>query len=198
MIQLHYNPSLIEAGCDEAGRGCLAGPVFAAAVILPSDFHEPRLRDSKKLSPSLRYKLREIILHYALAWGIGMASPAEIDRLNILRASFLAMHRAIDKLSITPDFLLIDGNRFISYNKIPYHCFVKGDDLYAPVAAASVLAKTFRDDYMVQLHEEFPHYGWNKNKGYPTLFHRQAIALNGPSPHHRRSFLHPVQKELFT
>ena len=198
MMQLHYNSSCIEAGCDEAGRGCLAGPVFAAAVILPPDFREPRLRDSKKLSPSLRYELREIILSKALAWGVGMASPAEIDRLNILRASFLAMHRAIEKLAPVPDLLLIDGNRFAPYKDIPYQCIVRGDDLLAPVAAASVLAKTFRDDYMVQLHDEFPQYGWNKNKGYPTLFHRQALTLNGPSPHHRKSFLHPVQKELFT
>ncbi len=197
-MKLFFDPSLTEAGCDEAGRGCLAGPVFAAAVILPANFHEPRLRDSKKLSISLRYELRDIIISSALAWSVGTASPAEIDRLNILRASFLAMHRAIEGLSLKPDLLLIDGNRFIPYKNIPHRCIVKGDDLYASVAAASVLAKTFRDDYMLQLHEEFPQYGWNKNKGYPTLFHRQALSQAGPSPHHRKSFLHPVQKELFT
>lgn len=196
-MKLRFNPSLMEAGCDEAGRGCLAGPVFAAAVILPSGFKEPRLRDSKKLSAGLRYQLRDVIIREAVAWAVASATPEEIDRLNILKASILAMHRAIQNLYPLPQFLLIDGNHFIPFNNIPFRCFVKGDDTYAPIAAASVLAKTFRDEFMMQLHEEYPVYGWNKNKGYPTLYHRQALLAAGPSPYHRKSFLHPVQQKLF-
>ncbi len=180
--------ALLEAGCDEAGRGCLAGPVVAAAVILPRDFEHPMLDDSKKLTEKQRNELRPIIEKSALAWAIGMASPVEIDEINILWASFLAMHRAIDELKIKPDLLLIDGNRFKKYGDVAHECIVKGDSKFASIAAASVLAKTFRDDWMRKLAVECPHFGWEKNAGYPTKMHRDGIKKHGPTEHHRRSF----------
>lgn len=188
MLQKFYQPNLLEAGCDEAGRGCLAGPVFAAAVILPASFECPELNDSKKLSERLRYKLRPLIEQNALAYGVGIVSHQEIDEINILRASFLAMHRAIDQLKLKPDSLLIDGNRFVAYQSIPHTCIVKGDSKFLSIAAASVLAKTYRDDYMKELSNEYPIYEWNKNKGYPTLKHRSVIQKHGISPYHRLSF----------
>ena len=192
---LHKNT--IEAGCDEAGRGCLAGAVFAAAVILPEDFNCPDLNDSKQLSEKQRYALREIIEKEALAYGVGIVSPAEIDKINILNASFLAMHRAIEQLSITPGHLLIDGNRFKQYKKIPHTCIVKGDGKFLSIAAASVLAKTYRDDYMLKLHEEFDRYDWKNNKGYPTKKHREGIKNFGTTPYHRNSFtLLPDEMQL--
>lgn len=183
---LHKNQ--IEAGCDEAGRGCLAGAVFAAAVILPPNFICEELNDSKQLSEKQRDALRPLIEKNALAWGVGIVSPAEIDEINILNASFLAMHRAIDQLSILPEHLLIDGNRFKKYKNIPHTTVVKGDGKYLSIAAASILAKTHRDAYMQRLHTEFPHYDWNKNKGYPTKKHRQGIKELGATPYHRMSF----------
>lgn len=188
MLQLSLNTKLIEAGCDEAGRGCLAGPVFAAAVILPADFECDILNDSKQLSEKVRYQLRPIIEEQAIAWGVGIVNNEEIDKINILRASFLAMHRAIDALKITPQYLLIDGNRFVAYQQIRHTCIVKGDAKFLPIAAASVLAKTYRDDYMLELHKEYPCYGWDHNKGYPTVQHRDAIANHGVTPYHRLSF----------
>jgi len=178
----------LEAGCDEAGRGCLAGPVFAAAVILPADFSNPDLNDSKQLSEKKRYLLRPIIEKEAISIGIANASPEEIDSLNILRASILAMHRAIDALKIHPEHLLIDGNRFHPYPNTNHTTIIKGDTKYMSIAAASILAKTYRDDYMQEVHLDFPSYGWNKNKGYPTLKHRQAIREKGASIIHRKSF----------
>ncbi|MDR0659127.1 MAG: ribonuclease HII [Mediterranea sp.] len=180
--------NLTEAGCDEAGRGCLAGPVYAAAVILPKDFRSDMLNDSKQLTAAQRYFLRNIIQEQAIAWAVGIATHEEIDTINILNASYLAMHRAIGRLDIRPEHLLIDGNRFKAYNRIPHTTIIKGDSKYLSIAAASVLAKTYRDDYMHQLHREFPLYGWNKNKGYPTKKHRQAISEHGISPHHRLTF----------
>lgn len=179
---------LTEAGCDEAGRGCLAGAVFAAAVILPKDFRNELLNDSKKLTERQRYLLRDIIRAEALAWKVGVVTPAEIDKINILNASFLAMHRAIEQLDIRPEHLLIDGNRFKKYDNIPHTTIVKGDGKYLSIAAASILAKTFRDDYMNKLHEEYPVYNWKKNKGYPTKEHREAIRAYGTSPYHRLSY----------
>ncbi len=197
MLELHYDKSKIEAGCDEAGRGCLAGPVVAAAVILPKNFKNDILTDSKILSEKKRELLRPIIEKEAIAWGVGIVSPEEIDEINILNASFLAMHRAIDKLSKTPNLLLIDGNRFNKYKKTEHVCIVKGDGKYLPIAAASILAKTYRDDIMKQYHEEFPMYDWNKNKGYPTKAHRQAIRDFGTTNYHRKSFrLLPEQLEI--
>lgn len=178
----------IEAGCDEAGRGCLAGAVFAAAVILPPGFRNETLNDSKQLTERQRYALRPLIEKEALAWAVGVVSPQEIDEINILKASFLAMHRAIDALKVRPEALLIDGNRFTAYRDLPYSCEVKGDGRYLSIAAASILAKTYRDDYMMKLHEEYPQYHWDENKGYPTRAHRAAIAQYGPTPYHRRSF----------
>ncbi len=178
----------MEAGCDEAGRGCLAGPVFAGAVILPPDFVSEALNDSKQLTEKQRYLLRGIIEKEALTYAVGMVSPEEIDEINILNASFLAMHRAIDQLQIIPEHLLIDGNRFKKYKEIPHTCVVKGDGKYLSIAAASVLAKTYRDDYMLRLHAEFNVYGWDKNKGYPTVTHREGIKEYGVSPYHRKSF----------
>lgn len=178
----------IEAGCDEAGRGCLAGAVFAAAVILPPGFRNETLNDSKQLTERQRYALRPLIEKEALAWAVGVVSPQEIDEMNILKASFLAMHRAIDALKVRPEALLIDGNRFTAYRDLPYSCEVKGDGRYLSIAAASILAKTYRDDYMMKLHEEYPQYHWDENKGYPTRAHRAAIAQYGPTPYHRRSF----------
>lgn len=179
---------VVEAGCDEAGRGCLAGPVFAAAVILPPDFECPELNDSKQLSEKKRYALRPIIEEKALAYAVGIVSPKEIDEINILWASFLAMHRAIDQLSIRPEHLIIDGNRFRKYGDVPHQCVVKGDGKYLSIAAASILAKTYRDDYMNEIAEQYPAYKWAKNKGYPTKEHRAAIEELGPTEHHRMSF----------
>lgn len=191
-----YSADLVEAGTDEAGRGCLAGPVFAAAVILPAGFSDPDLRDSKKCPAKLRNELRSRIEAKALAWAVATASQEEIDKINILHASILAMHRALDKLALKPEQVLVDGNRFKPWKDIPFHCIVKGDDLYFSIAAASILAKTYRDDYMVQLHQEYPVYGWDRNKGYPTREHRQAIRSSGITHHHRKSFLLAGQLEL--
>lgn len=188
MLQLCLNPELIEAGCDEAGRGCLAGPVFAAAVILPKDFVCEKLNDSKQLSEKERYKLRPIIEEKAVAWAVGIVDHKEIDKINILNASFLAMQRAVTLLKIRPQHLLIDGNRFKKYEDVPHTCVVKGDGKLLPIAAASVLAKTYRDDFMMGLHGEYPLYDWNSNKGYPTKKHRDAIKLHGITPYHRLSF----------
>lgn len=188
----------IEAGCDEAGRGCLSGAVFAAAVILPQDYSHPQLNDSKQLSEKQRDALRTEIERDALAWAVGVVTPQEIDQINILNASFLAMHRAIEQLSITPQHLLIDGNRFKAYKNIPHNCVVKGDGKYLSIAAASILAKTYRDDYMMALHNEYPQYGWDRNKGYPTPEHRNAIEEFGTTPYHRMSFrLVDPQLKLF-
>ena len=188
MLLPYLDINKIEAGCDEAGRGCLAGPVYAAAVILPHDFHNEDLNDSKQLSEAKRYKLREIIESEALAWGVGVVTNEEIDKINILNASFLAMHRAIDNLSIRPEVLLIDGNRFKKYQDLPHTTVVKGDGKYMSIAAASVLAKTHRDEYMCRLHAEYPQYDWKGNKGYPTKKHRAAIEQYGTTPYHRMTF----------
>lgn len=188
MLLPFLQPNRVEAGCDEAGRGCLSGAVFAAAVILPPDFRCEELNDSKKLTEKMRYELRPLIEREAEAWAVGIVSPEEIDQINILQASFLAMHRAVAQLTMVPDHLLIDGNRFKPYPEIPHTCIVKGDGKMLSIAAASVLAKTYRDDYMMQLHEEFPHYSWDKNKGYPTKAHRAAIARWGTTPFHRMTF----------
>jgi ribonuclease HII len=182
------NKGLIEAGCDEAGRGCLAGAVYAAAVILPPDFQCELLNDSKQLTERQRYQLRPIIEQEAVAWAVGVVTPEEIDKINILQASFLAMHRAIDGLQVRPQHLLIDGNRFRKYKDLPHTTVVKGDGKLMSIAAASVLAKTYRDDYMLQLHEQYPYYGWDRNKGYPTKEHRQAIEQHGTTPYHRLTF----------
>ena len=178
----------VEAGCDEAGRGCLAGAVYAAAVILSPDFENELLNDSKQLTERQRYALREVIEREAVAWSVGVVTPEEIDRINILNASFLAMHRAVDGLQVRPQHLLIDGNRFKKYPDIPHTTVVKGDAKFLSIAAASILAKTYRDDYMLQLHAEFPDYDWNHNKGYPTPKHRAAIRAHGTTPYHRMSF----------
>lgn len=188
MLLPYLNKELIEAGCDEAGRGCLAGAVYAAAVILPTDYVNERLNDSKKLTEHQRYAMREEIERDALAWAVGVVLPAEIDKINILNASFLAMHRAIDQLSIRPQHLLIDGNRFNKYHDVPHTTVVKGDGKFLSIAAASILAKTYRDDYMNKLHEEYPMYDWKGNKGYPTKKHREAIAKYGTTPYHRMTF----------
>ncbi len=194
---LNHSGKALEAGCDEAGRGCLAGPVVAGAVILPSDFQSDLLDDSKKLNEKTRDILRPIIEKEALAWGIGIVSPQEIDEINILNASFLAMHRALDQMSQSPEYLLIDGNRFNPYKEVPYECMIKGDGRFLSIAAASILAKTERDAIMKELGTEFPEYGWGGNKGYPTPPHRKAIAEYGPTPHHRMSFqLLPSQLTL--
>lgn len=188
MLEPYHTQGRREAGCDEAGRGCIAGPVFAAAVILPEGFGHPDLNDSKKLTKKTRDVLRVIIEEEAVAFGVAMVSEQEIDQMNILNASFLAMHRALDQLGILPDHLLIDGNRFHPYRRIPHTCIVKGDSRFSAIAAASVLAKTYRDEYMERLHGEHPQYGWDSNKGYPTAAHRRALLLHGPSRCHRRSF----------
>lgn len=188
MLQPWFNHTVIEAGLDEVGRGCLAGPVVAAAVILPKDFAHPLLDDSKRLSKDLREELREVIVASALSWAIAEASPEEIDKINILKASFLAMHRAVDQLQVVPEHLLVDGNRFTLYPGIPHTCVVKGDATFASIAAASVLAKTYRDALMSRLEQDFPGYGWSTNAGYPTPAHKKAIATLGPTPWHRRSF----------
>ena len=188
MLKKYFQKHLLEAGCDEAGRGCLAGPVYAAAVILPHNFHNELLNDSKKLTEQERNMLRPIIEKEAICWAVATASNIEIDSINILNASFLAMHRAISKLTINPELLLIDGNRFKKYPNTEHKCIIKGDGIYMSIAAASILAKTFRDDFMLRLHNEFPQYCWNKNKGYGTLKHRNAIIENGFSPFHRKTF----------
>lgn len=188
MLQPYLHPNIIECGLDEAGRGCLAGPVFAAAVILPPDFNNQLLNDSKQLSEAKRYQLRPVIEWQAIAWGVGMVTPAEIDQINILNASFLAMHRAIEQLKVKPQHLLVDGNRFKTTLDIPYTCIVKGDAKMQSIAAASILAKTYRDDYMNQLAAQYPQYGWLDNKGYPTAAHRSAIAQYGITPHHRLTY----------
>ncbi|OKZ26750.1 MAG: ribonuclease HII [Bacteroides sp. 43_108] len=188
MLLPYYNENLIEAGCDEAGRGCLAGSVYAVAVILPKDYRNDALNDSKRLSASRRYKLREEIMRDAVAWAVGVVTPSEIDEINILNASILAMHRAVDQLSVRPQALIIDGNRFRPYQDLPYTTIVKGDGKYQSIAAASILAKTFRDDYMKELHEQYPFYGWNRNAGYPTREHREAIREHGITPYHRKTF----------
>ena len=188
MLLPYLNSGIIEAGCDEAGRGCLAGAVYAAAVILPPDFQCELLNDSKQLTERQRYELRPIIEREAVAWAVGVVTPEEIDKINILQASFLAMHRAIDGLKKRPQHLLIDGTRFRKYQDLPHTTVVKGDGKLMSIAAASVLAKTYRDDYMNALHEQYPHYGWNRNKGYPTKEHRQAIEQHGTTPYHRLTF----------
>ncbi|MBR2300772.1 MAG: ribonuclease HII [Bacteroidaceae bacterium] len=188
MLKLHLYPDKIEAGCDEAGRGCLAGDVYAAAVILPDGFKNELLNDSKKLTESQRYRLREIIEHEAVSWAVGIVTAREIDKINILRASILAMHRAVDKLKIRPQHLLIDGNKFSPYPGIPHTTIVKGDATYMNIAAASILAKTYRDDYMSALAKEYPQYDWESNKGYPTAKHRAAIREYGTTPYQRMSY----------
>lgn len=198
MLLPYYKEGVIEAGCDEAGRGCLAGSVYAAAVILPPDYHNDLLNDSKQLSAKQRYLLRDEIERDAVAWSLGIVTAQEIDKLNILRASITAMHRAIDGLKMRPEHLIIDGNKFIPYPEVPHATIVKGDGKYLSIAAASILAKTYRDDYMKKLHEEHPFYGWNHNAGYPTKEHRQGIEKYGVTPYHRMSFnlLGTVQLEL--
>jgi ribonuclease HII len=197
MLKAYHHKNLLEAGCDEAGRGCLAGPVFAAAVILPKTFTHPLLNDSKKMSERHRNELRPLIEQQALAWAVASVDAGEIDQINILNASFLAMHKAIAALTTLPQSLLIDGNRFKPYPNIPHHCIIRGDGIYRSIAAASVLAKTYRDEYMDKLHDSFPQYHWLSNKGYGTLKHRAAIKASGPCKHHRLSFqLLPVQLDL--
>lgn len=188
MLEPYYNHDLLEAGCDEAGRGCLAGSVFAAAVILPRDYKNAALNDSKKLTAKKRYALREQIERDALAWAVGEVKPEEIDKVNILHASFLAMHRAIAQLQVAPEALIIDGNRFDPYPGLPHTCIVKGDGKYLSIAAASILAKTYRDDYMDALARERPYYDWEHNKGYPTAKHYAGLEAHGPSVYHRRTF----------
>lgn len=199
MLLPHYQTELLEAGCDEAGRGCYAGPVFAAAVILPKDFYHPLLNDSKQLTPEERNELKPFIKANAIAYSVAMVDNDEIDRINILRASFKAMHLALDKLRKKPGLLLIDGNRFTPYKQLRHECIIKGDGIYASIAAASILAKTHRDAYMKTLHKEFPHYNWRSNKGYGTLEHRKAIEEHGLCRYHRRSFsIDPQQYSLFS
>ena len=204
MLEAYYKKDLIEAGCDEAGRGCLAGPVFAAAVILPSDFRNEMLNDSKQLTEKKRYQLREVIEREALAWAVGIVDNKEIDKINILNASILAMHRALDQLTVRPEYIIVDGNRWKPYQEptandnvndndnepkvVPATTIVKGDGKYLSIAAASILAKTYRDDFMLRIHEEFPQYHWDKNKGYPAKVHREAIRQYGTTPYHRMSF----------
>lgn len=199
MLLPYLNKDLVEAGCDEAGRGCLAGAVYAAAVILPKDFQNDMLNDSKQLTERQRYALREVIEREAVAWAVGVVLPEEIDKINILNASILAMHRAVDGLKVRPEALIIDGNRFKPYQNLPHTTVVKGDGKYLSIAAASILAKTYRDDYMNKLHEEYPCYDWKGNKGYPTKKHREGIRLHGTTPYHRMSFnlLGDGQLELF-
>lgn len=196
-LEKHYYEGKIEAGCDEAGRGCLAGSVYAAAVILPDGYDNPSLNDSKRLSAAKRMRLRDEIVRDAVAWAIGVVTPEEIDHINILRASILAMHRALDQLQVRPEAIIVDGNRFLPYGDLPYTTIVKGDGKYQAIAAASILAKTFRDEYMERLAEEFPRYGWQSNKGYPTPQHREAIRQYGVTPYHRKSFDLLGSQELF-
>ena len=188
MLEGHYYEGKIEAGCDEAGRGCLAGSVYAAAVILPDGYQNELLNDSKQLSEKKRYQLREIIQRDAVAWAVGIVTPEEIDKINILNASILAMHRALDQLKVRPEAIIVDGNRFKKYQNIPHTTIVKGDGKYLAIAAASILAKTYRDDYMNGLAEEYPQYDWLSNKGYPTKKHREAIKQFGITPYHRKSY----------
>lgn len=188
MLKPYLHKELIEAGCDEAGRGCLAGPVYAAAVILPSDFTNDLLNDSKQLTEKQRYQLRDVIEREAVAWAVGVVTNEEIDKINILRASILAMHRAVAQLKVRPQHLLIDGNRFSPYEDIPHTTVVKGDATYMSIAAASILAKTYRDDFMLKIHQEFPQYHWDSNKGYPAPIHREAIRQYGTTPYHRMTF----------
>ena len=188
MLKGHYYEGRIEAGCDEAGRGCLAGSVYAAAVILPPDYQNELLNDSKQLTEKRRYELREIIKRDAVAWAVGIVTPEEIDKINILNASILAMHRALDQLKVRPEAIIVDGNRFKPYQKLPYTTIVKGDGKYLSIAAASILAKTYRDDYMNELAKEYPQYDWLSNKGYPTKKHREAIKQYGITPFHRKSY----------
>lgn len=202
MLEAYLNKGVIEAGCDEAGRGCLAGPVFAAAVILPADFRNEMLNDSKQLTEKKRYQLREVIEREALAWAVGIVDNKEIDKINILNASILAMHRALDQLTVRPEYIIVDGNRWKPYfppialnsqlstinSPVPATTIVKGDGKYLSIAAASILAKTYRDDFMLRIHEEFPQYHWDKNKGYPAKVHREAIRQYGTTPYHRMSF----------
>lgn len=195
MLLPYHTPGRREAGCDEAGRGCLAGPVYAAAVILPPDFHHPLLNDSKQLSEKQRELLRGVIESEALFWAVGHAAPEEIDRINILQASYRSMHRALARLAEQPDFILVDGNRFRAYASVPHLCVVKGDGKYASIAAASVLAKTYRDAEMERLAGQYPEYHWRQNKGYPTAAHREAIRQHGLTPQHRRSFQQLPQDE---
>jgi ribonuclease HII len=198
MLEAFFQTVVLEAGCDEAGRGCYAGPVFAAAVILPKDFHHPLLNDSKQVKEADRNVLRTIIEKNAISFGVGMLSNEAIDEINILKASFKSMHLAIDQLKPKPKLLLIDGNRFIPYKKLPHQCIIKGDGKYASIAAASILAKTYRDEFMQQVHAEFPMYDWINNKGYGTLKHRQAIDEHGICKYHRKSFnILPKQIKLF-
>ena len=188
MLASHYYEGKIEAGCDEAGRGCLAGSVYAAAVILPDGYQNELLNDSKQLTEKKRYQLREIIERDAVAWAVGIVTPEEIDKINILNASILAMHRALDQLKVRPEAIIVDGNRFKKYQNLPHTTIVKGDGKYLAIAAASILAKTYRDDYMNQLAEEYPQYDWLSNKGYPTKKHREAIKQYGITPYHRNSY----------
>jgi len=188
MLKSHFYEGMVEAGCDEAGRGCLAGSVYAAAVILPPDYRNELLNDSKQLTEKRRYELREIIERDAVAWAVGIVTPEEIDKINILNASILAMHRALDQLTVRPEAVIIDGNRFKPYRQLPSTTIVKGDGKYLSIAAASILAKTYRDDYMNRLHEEYPQYDWLSNKGYPTKKHREAIRQYGITPYHRRTY----------
>ena len=197
MLSPIYNEDgLIEAGCDEAGRGCLAGSVYAAAVIFAPDYHNAELNDSKQLTAKRRYALREVIERDAMAWAVGVVTPEEIDEINILNASILAMHRALDQLTIRPEFVIVDGNRFKPYKQLPHQTIVKGDGKYLSIAAASILAKTYRDDYMHALHQEYPYYGWDHNAGYPTKEHREGILHHGLTPYHRRSFAGLGDQEL--
>lgn len=196
-LEKHYYEGKIEAGCDEAGRGCLAGSVYAAAVILPDGYDNPSLNDSKRLSAAKRMRLRDEIIRDARAWAIGVVTPQEIDHINILRASILAMHRALDQLQVRPEAIIVDGNRFLPYCDLPYTTIVKGDGKYQAIAAASILAKTYRDEYMERLAQEFPRYGWQSNKGYPTPQHREAIRQYGVTPYHRKSFDLLGSQELF-
>jgi ribonuclease HII len=198
MLLKRYQFEFLEAGCDEAGRGCLAGPVFAAAVILPEDFEHQLLNDSKQLSEDVRYELRIEIEQKATAWAVASVDNLEIDQINILNASFLAMHRAIEQLKMAPQFLIIDGNRFNKYHDTPHQCIIEGDAKYLSIAAASILAKTYRDDYMKQIAAEHPEYDWHKNKGYPTIKHRETVLKIGYTPYHRRTFrVTDPQLELF-
>lgn len=188
MLKNNYEQGRVEAGCDEAGRGCLAGSVYAAAVILPPDYHNERLNDSKKLTARQRYALRQDIERDAVAWAVGVVTPQEIDQINILNASILAMHRALDQLQVRPEAIIVDGNRFKPYRDLPHTTIVKGDGKYLSIAAASILAKTYRDDEMVRLAQEYPDYDWQHNMGYPTRKHREAIRQHGITPYHRRTF----------
>ena len=188
MLKNYYEQGRVEAGCDEAGRGCLAGSVYAAAVILPPDYHNERLNDSKKLTARQRYALRQDIERDAVAWAVGVVTPQEIDQINILNASILAMHRALDQLQVRPEAVIVDGNRFKPYRDLPHTTIGKGDGKYLSIAAASILAKTYRDDEMVRLAQEYPDYDWQHNMGYPTRKHREAIRQHGITPYHRRTF----------